>query len=681
MSAPDLYQALLRTEGYAVLEPAGAGKLRLLGSPPAWMHTLFGAGVATGSVLPAAQRMPFLENFLVDAQEFWKAKSDGRAESGTWVEWDEAGREIALEAFALCLEGKSLLILWNSQSRYEAARAVFQTARDFRLHQERLQRETQLKEILLHCIVHDLSQPLTAMRGCLSLLSLESLPEHMKNIVEIANRQSHRQETMIREILSAFAGELAAQEAAGQVSGQAPDLVRCAQEVVSDFQPAFSSQGVGLEVDSQLDPAAGWRVAGDESRLRRVFSNLLENALRYSPAGTRVTIRVADEGGYLRACVDDQGLGLGEGVSETQVFKLMAKRKESTGKAGLGLYFCKITVERWGGSVGCETRPQGGTRFWFRLPRAGAAADEKRETRERESVPGADAGGQAAARPTAPVAARRPLRVLLAEDMEVNRELAVRLLARRGHAVVAVGDGRQALAAFEQQSFDIILLDLEMPGMGGEEAAQLIRSMERKGATRVPIVALTGDVTEEARERCRRAGMDGFLSKPFDMQKLYEVVEDLAVRPAAPPPPHRKEMSAGEDLSRAALLGRVGGDAKLLESLVRIFLADCPKRLAAVRRSVTRGDGASLAGTAHALKGAVGVFGARRAFDAARALEAMGRKGELSAAQESLRVLEREIAAVGKRLAAFLKGKGKQTAALKSRSRKKGEVKTRRRKE
>src|SRR5262249_29258347 len=129
-----------------------------------------------------------------------------------------------------------------------------------------------------------------------------------------------------------------------------------------------------------LDPVRDWKAVGDEARLRRIFGNLVENALRYSPAGSAVTLGVEDEGGSLRGYVDDAGPGLPEGEDAGRLFALFAKGNERGGKAGLGLYFCKNTIGRWGGTVGAETRPGGGSRFWFRLPRPTLAKEPATRT-------------------------------------------------------------------------------------------------------------------------------------------------------------------------------------------------------------------------------------------------------------------------------------------------------------
>src|SRR5208282_5146019 len=132
------------------------------------------------------------------------------------------------------------------------------------------------------------------------------------------------------------------------------------------------------------------------------------------------------------------------------LFRLFGKGKGSTGKAGLGLYFCKITAERWGGSVGCRNRAEGGTRFWFSLPRAQGAAGQAARREDEAAMPQSPDGSAGAWR-----LAERRLRILLADDTEMNRRVASELLERRGHEVVAVSNGRAAVAAARERPFDV----------------------------------------------------------------------------------------------------------------------------------------------------------------------------------------------------------------------------------
>ncbi len=501
MNQAALSDSLLARMGFAVFEDAGAGALRPVGSSPEWFRRAFGGAPETNDRFVPGDCSPFLENFLTDAERVWDEGGAEHVESGAWIERGADGKEFALEAEACLVDGRRILLVTNQQDRFDEISRRLQIARDEKLAHERLRREIQTKEVLLHCIVHDLSQPLTALRGCLSLLTMGLPPEKLREVVEVADRQTRKQEAMIRDVLKAFSSEMAALEAVK--AGQTVDLAQGARDVVKEYSAAFSSQGASLALDPGLEEPRDWRVTGEPDRLRRIFTNYLENALRYSPAGTVVTVGVEEDGEFLRAFVDDQGPGLPEGVTAAKLFRLFGKGKESTGKAGLGLYFCKITAERWGGSVGCENRTAGGTRFWFRLPRPRGA--ERAGVVAVAEAP--EARGAEKAAPQAPPAASgvpqpaaRPLRILLADDLPINQQMISELLAYRGHRVEAVGNGRAAVEKSREQEYDVVLLDVEMPVMNGLEAARAIRAGELASGKRIPIFAVTANDSAEDHE-------------------------------------------------------------------------------------------------------------------------------------------------------------------------------------
>ncbi len=395
MAGESLLAAFLRHQGFAVFEYIGDGVFHPMCQPAGFCQDIFGEHMAAVESVRLADTMPFLDDFLTDAEQFWASSTEGSIESGAWIGKGMSGRDIALEASALWLAGKRILFLRNPQEQYDEQVELLQKARNGLLEHDRLLREVQKKEILLHCIIHDLAQPLTAMRGCFSALALGQLPPNLEELVDIGQRQTEKQEAMIREILEAFSAELTAQQGFHTDAEHAPDLAACAMEVVRDFSAAFAEHGARIEVDPHLDLSREWRVVGDASRLRRIYANLVENALRFTPSGSAVTLRVDEEGRFLRACVDDQGPGLPQGESAARLFGLFSKGKAGGGKAGLGLYFCRITVERWGGTIGCEPRPEGGSRFWFCLPRAEATSPP-------HGVPAAAPSPSAPSTPTAP---------------------------------------------------------------------------------------------------------------------------------------------------------------------------------------------------------------------------------------------------------------------------------------
>jgi PAS domain S-box-containing protein len=235
--------------------------------------------------------------------------------------------------------------------------------------------------------------------------------------------------------------------------------------------------------------------------------------------------------------------------------------------------------------------------------------------------------------------AGRHLRVLLAEDSVVNQKLAVYLLEKWGHQVTVANNGQEALGRVMAESFDLVLMDVQMPEMDGLEATAAIRRLESATDRRLPIVAMTAHAMVGDRERCLEAGMDDYLSKPIRARELLAIIEQV-IAGVSMTGDGKQEPAA---VDWAAALERLQGDRELLEELVGVIRQEAPKLLAAVRAAVERGDAPSLKLAAHTLKGSLGNFAAAKAVEAAKRLESMGKQGDLSEARSALATLEREI--------------------------------------
>ena len=224
-----------------------------------------------------------------------------------------------------------------------------------------------------------------------------------------------------------------------------------------------------------------------------------------------------------------------------------------------------------------------------------------------------------------------PRHILLAEDNVVNQRVAAGLLTRRGHRVTVVENGKQALEALDKTVFDLVLMDLQMPEMGGLEATAAIRARERKSGGHLRIVAMTAHAMSGDRERCLAAGMDDYLSKPVDQPRLFAAVEQVsATRTSAGP-------AQSIDLARA--LERMGGDQQLFADVVRVFLEDSPDRLAAIKTAVDQRNADAIRRSAHALKGAASNLAANDVFEAAKTLERLGAEARFDAAEAAWRRL------------------------------------------
>ncbi len=242
--------------------------------------------------------------------------------------------------------------------------------------------------------------------------------------------------------------------------------------------------------------------------------------------------------------------------------------------------------------------------------------------------------------------AGRPVRTLVADDDRVNQALVVRLLEKQGHEASTVGNGRDALVRLEKQDFDLALIDVEMPEMGGFETMALIREKESTTGAHLPIIAMTAHAMKGDQERCLAAGADAYVSKPVSPRQLRDAIESLTSSAswARQTPPDANPSPAALDLSRA--LERVEGDADLLRTMAALFLRDCPQQLAKIREAVSHRDAQSLMYLAHTVKGAVGNFAATAAAEAARRLEMMGRDNDFTQAEEACQKLEETLEGV-----------------------------------
>ncbi len=244
----------------------------------------------------------------------------------------------------------------------------------------------------------------------------------------------------------------------------------------------------------------------------------------------------------------------------------------------------------------------------------------------------------------------RRLRILLAEDNEVNQELALSLLKKYGHSVLLANDGREALSAWEHEPFDLILMDLQMPVMGGFEATAAIRRKEARTGAHVPIVAMTAHAMKGDRENCLNAGMDGYVPKPISVKVLLDAIDAVAGNSHTPQRSPESETASASLraltsslVDRQALLVQVDGDTDLLRRMISIFLADAPERLGAIRAAVESNNAESLARLAHRFKGAVSNFSSEAVTHAALRLETLARERDLLNACAAYQHLEHMV--------------------------------------
>jgi len=237
------------------------------------------------------------------------------------------------------------------------------------------------------------------------------------------------------------------------------------------------------------------------------------------------------------------------------------------------------------------------------------------------------------------------LHILLAEDGLVNQKVAVSLLEQRGHKVTVANNGRQAIAALDSESFDVVLMDIQMPTMDGYEATATIREKEKASGGHIPIIAMTAHAMKGDRERCLQAGMDGYIAKPIRAKDLYETIEMTAAKVKVWGSQTQDNAIADEKeiLDRDQILEQTGANAETLKEIVELFAVESAKLMKRIRDAITSEDTSEMQRAAHMLRGSIQIFGAERPAAAALRLETMGREENLVDAEQAWQVLVKEV--------------------------------------
>lgn len=368
LAALDLLLLRQRDDGwFQRVSPPPAWALPLL--PPAPGQPTDADGAALLSPAWLVDTFPFLESFWSEAAEAWSDPQVGRRESASFCAVGPDGNEILLVASALRIDDQRLLLLDGNQPRLHEQARLLQLARQAHLVHQRLERDVLRRDILFHSIVHDLTSQLSSLRGVLQLLQADCDSPAEAELLATGLRAAAKQESLIHDILDVFRSESASEEQPRSVLPTC-DLWACIEETVKLLRPSATWRRVRLISLRSDEESPGPQVQAEPQRLERVLSNLLENALRHAPRDSAIAVTLSQRAGQALVTVDDDGPGVPAELGAT-LFAKFARARTSGGKTGLGLYFCRLTIERWGGQIGYEPRAPRGARFWFSLPTAG----------------------------------------------------------------------------------------------------------------------------------------------------------------------------------------------------------------------------------------------------------------------------------------------------------------------
>jgi len=487
----------------------------------------------------------------------------------------------------------------------------------------------QAKSEFLAMMSHEIRTPMNAVIGFTDLLMETALATKQQEYVEIIRSSGQFLVSLINDILDFSkieAGKL-------EVERVRFDCVTAVDEVVNTFAPSAREKGVTVTF---LPPSPGLPrvVEADRSRFRQVLINLVGNAVKFTPLGSvTVGISLAQEitPATLLVSVTDTGIGIPV-EKQGSLFRKFTQADSSVtrefGGSGLGLAICKNLVEMMGGKIGLTSRPGQGSTFWFHVPLSSnqgpvvpVSGSTAQGGRPRSRAP---LGG------TAPVSTAR--RVLVADDNSINRQLVESFLLKLGCDVVLCENGLEALKLVQTDVFDLVLMDHQMPVMDGCEAARAIRDWEESQGrvVRLPIVALTANVSPHGAATYQEAGMDSYLAKPLRIAPLEETINAfLGPRPVVPNPIPAQPVASSPapqpaterimDFDRALAL--LDQNKKLFDLLAQAFAKQSDELVRAIDLAIKTHDLPGLRQQAHKFKGSVATFAADSLTATALALE------------------------------------------------------------
>ena len=395
-----------------------------------------------------------------------------------------------------------------------ARRAMLNMMEDIAEARKDAEAATQVKSDFLANMSHEIRTPMNAILGFLDLvLEDPSLTELQRKHLTTAQISANGLLGLINDIL-----DISKLESGKLTIEQRPfSLLRLMQEIHKTMDIKGREKGFNLQLD--IHPSVSGSFVGDPLRLRQIIVNLVGNAIKFTEKGS-VFIRImpAEEEGQFHFMIEDTGIGI-PADRLSQIFESFTQADTSTtrrfGGTGLGTTIARELVELMGGQIWAESEEGKGSTFHFTINLS--PTDLVPEEADLFIVPG---------KAVLP-GLRRGFKILLVEDVEANVDLAKIRLEQQGHEVMVAWNGREAVKAFVPGEIDVILMDIQMPEMGGLEATERIRALEAGTGGHVPIIAMTAGVMREETERYFEVGMDGVVAKPIDFGKLFKTMEDV----------------------------------------------------------------------------------------------------------------------------------------------------------
>ena len=490
-------------------------------------------------------------------------------------------------------------------------RREFQLDRELREATRKAEEAAKQKADFLAMMSHEIRTPLNGILGIVGML-LESpaTPEQKENL-ETIKYSGDALLTIVNDIL-----DISKIEAGKMELEIAPfELDRLVDSIASLMQSRAKEKNLGIAV--QFAPGLPRAVKGDASRLRQILLNFLSNAIKFTERGSigifvdRIGAGSTRQSARLRFAVRDTGIGIAENAQKnlfseyTQVDTSISRKYGGT---GLGLAICKKLVAAMNGEIGLESAIGMGSTFWFTVSLPIVSEEEIRMNTP-ESITSPDTP---------------PLHILLAEDNAVNQKVAAAILKKMGHSVEVAHDGEQAIAAVIRGDFDVVLMDVRMPGIDGLEATRRIRALEGpKG--KIPVLAMTAGVSREEEKLCVEAGMNGRVDKPIEPSVLANSIK-MITRGMEKNSMVEPNNSAQLDQATIALLESTL-EPDELKSLVRSFIQQAGSLTSQMLEAAKIQDLNGVRQASHDLKSTSGALGLKNLMALAKEVEFASREG------------------------------------------------------
>ncbi len=520
--------------------------------------------------------------------------------------------------------------LQQSQKRLREQRTELKKAK------QAAEEANRAKSCFVANISHELRTPMSGILGMTELALAEPLSPTVRDYLETAKSSADTLLLLLNELL-----DFSRMESGKLVLEQLPFQLRhLLDETLKIFAANCREKGIGLtcNVPDEIPET----LVGDALRLRQILVNLVGNAIKFTAQGhvavyVGIQTQSTDEV-QLRFTVEDTGIGIASENLERILAPFVQADVFTTrrhGGTGLGLSISNSLVQLMGGQLSIASKLGHGSTISFtaRFGRQPVTAVPPQPT----SVPPADLD-----QPT-----RQSLRVLLAEDTAANQKVVRYVLTKRGHTVDIAANGQQAVAMVGQQTYDVVLMDVQMPVLDGFQATAAIRAMEEPTKARIPIVAMTAHAMRDDQQRCLAAGMDGYLAKPITARALIDLVEGLA-KPHAEPvstaaeKPRQPQETMVFDLDAA--VAQCFGKREMFEEMVDYYFENAPQMLAEIQRGLAAQDAVAIARAAHKLRGTVVYLQAQSVAASAQRVEQLGQSDDWPAMAGAVRQLVAEVA-------------------------------------